>query len=135
MQAIDLLRAHLAELTAATGIGGDVHEQGMQLYVVLENVALPARAYAVETTQVLYQTDKQYPVSAMDMFWTDVAVVRADGTIPQNADSIEPHLGRDWRRFSWHRNDSWNPNGNPLLDHYTFMQARFELEPRQDQAA
>jgi Prokaryotic E2 family E len=132
--AIDILHAHLAELTAATGISGEVHEQGMQLYVVLHDVTLPSGVFSVASTQVLFQTDKQYPLSAMDMFWTDVEVVRADGSVPQAADSIEQHLGRSWRRFSWHRNGTWNSSGNPLLDHYTFMETRFELERRREAA-
>src|SRR5437879_4687527 len=102
---MDTLRAHLAELTTATGVTGEVLEQpqGMQLYVVLHDVPLPAGVFAVETTMLLFITDKQYPLSAMDMFWSDVEVVRADGAIPQNADVIEPYLNRNWRRFSWHR--------------------------------
>lgn len=130
MWAIDTVRAHLAELTAATGVTGEVLEQpeGMQLYIVLHDVPLPAGVFAVETTTLLFITDKQYPLSAMDMFWTDLDVVRADGTIPQNADAVEPYLERNWRRFSWHRNNIWNPTGNPLLDHYAFTETRLELE-------
>ena len=133
MAAIDTLRAHLAELTAATGVTGEVHEreQGMQLYVVLHDVPLPAGVFAVNASTVLFIADKQYPLSAMDMFWTDVDVVRADGGVPQNATEIENYLGRSWRRFSWHRNSIWSPGGNPLLDHYAFMETRFDLEPRQ----
>jgi len=132
--AIDTLRTHLAELTAATGVTGEVHEQeqpGMQLYLVLHHVPLPAGVFAVNSSTVLFITDKQYPLSAMDMFWTDVEVVRADGGAPQNAAGIETYLDRPWRCFSWHRNSIWNPDGNPLLDHYAFMETRLQLEPEQ----
>lgn len=134
MAAIEILRAHLAELTATTGVTGEVLEQGMQVYVVLHDVKLPTGVFAVETTTVLFSTDKQYPLSAMDMFWTDVEVVRADGSVPQNADTIEQYLDRSWRRFSWHRNSIWNAGGNPLLDHYAFMETRLELETRREAA-
>jgi hypothetical protein len=79
----------------------------------------------VGNTDVLFITDTMYPLSAMDMFWTDPAVVRPNGAIPAGAESIETYCRRQRRRFSWHRNGIWNPNGNPLLDHFEFMQARF----------
>ena len=86
---------------------------------------VPAGTYRVNNTDVLFITDTMYPLSAMDMFWTDPAVVRPDGSIPANAESIETYRDRQWRRFSWYRNGVWNPNGNPLLDHFELMQARF----------
>lgn len=136
MDATARLSGHLADLTRQTGIVGEVVEQDAQLLVILHNVPLPAGRYTLETTDVLFITDKQYPLSALDMFWVDVAVLRPDGSIPQAADSIEHYNGRDWRRFSWHRNSSWNINGNPLLDHYAFMERRFADEPLvQEQAA
>ena len=134
MTAAEILRDHLAELTATTGVTGEVIAQDMQLHVVLHSVTLPPGAFAVPKTQALFITDRQYPLSAMDMFWTDVEVVRADGAIPENATEIEHHLDRSWRRFSWHRNGIWNPSGNPLLDHFAFMEQRFALEPRQEAA-
>jgi hypothetical protein len=135
MNAVESLRAHLAELAALTGVRGEVHENGMQLYVVLDDVQLPANTFTRTTTDVLFITDRQYPLSAMDMFWVETDVLRADGTVPQAADVIEHHLDRDWRRFSWHRNGIWNPSGNPLLDHYTLMETRLELEPSNEAAA
>ena len=57
-----------------------------------------------------------------------VGVLRPDGSVPAGADSIETYLGRQWRRFSWHRNGIWNPSGNCLLDHFEFMQDRFVRE-------
>ena len=134
MTAVETLADHLAELTAAVGVTGEVLEHGIQLYVVLHDVPLPVGAFAVGRTNVLYITDKQYPLSAMDMFYTDLEVVRPDGAVPQNATEIEQHLERQWRRFSWHRNETWNSAGNPLLDHYAFMESRLLAEPREEAA-
>lgn len=128
MSAIDLLTKHLAELKKVTGIEGRVVEQGSQVFVLLDAVPLPAGVARVHETKVLFITDHQYPLSAMDMFWVEVEVLRPDGSIHDGATSIERYLDRDWRRFSWHRNGVWNPAGNPLLDHFAFMEARWTKE-------
>lgn len=125
MPALDELRRHADELEKETGIRIQLVEAGMQIFVLLEKVQLPSGAYRIGVTDVLFLTDQQYPVSAMDMFWTEVDVVRPDGSVPTGGDSIERYLDRQWRRFSWHRNGIWKPTGNCLLDHFEFMQARF----------
>jgi hypothetical protein len=125
MAAMDELRRHADELEKETGIRIQLVESGMQIFVVLEKVLLPEGLYRLATSDVLFVTDQQYPVSAMDMFWTEVDVERPDGAIPAGGDSVETYLDRQWRRFSWHRNGIWNPTGNCLMDHFEFMQARF----------
>jgi Prokaryotic E2 family E len=54
----------------------------------------------------------------MDMFWTDLATLRATEPYPPTPTASKPYCGRQWRRFSWHRNGIWNPTGNGLLDHF-----------------
>lgn len=135
MSATDLLHEHLAELTASVGVSGEVVEADSRLYLVLSKVELPSGVFRIPRSDVLFMTDAQYPLSAMDMFWTEIEVVRADGTVPQGADSIETYIGRQWRRFSWHRQGVWKPQGNPLLDHYALMEARWAVEPRDEAAA
>jgi hypothetical protein len=125
------LREHAAALTAATGIPASVIEEGVRLYVLLEKMELPKGAFRVNSSDILFIADQQYPLSSMDMFWTEVEVVRPDGATPQGGDSIESYLARNWRRFSWHRNGIWNPAGNPLLDHFALMEARLALELKQ----
>lgn len=118
-----------AELAERTGLHGEVHRgEGTQLLVILQSVPLPGGTYAVDTSDVLFLADAQYPLSAMDMFWTDPAVVLASGSVPNAADQIETYGDRQWRRFSWHRNGVWRPHGNPLLDHFEFMQARLAMD-------
>lgn len=126
--ALEELRQHATELGAAAGVSVDIEVRGTQAFVVLRSLPLPASAYRVSESDVLFITDAQYPLSAMDMFWTDPAVVRPDGSVPIGAEAIETYLDRQWRRFSWHRNGTWNPNGNPLLDHFEFMQYRFSQD-------
>ena len=123
--ALEELRRHADELAEKAGVRVDVEQQGPQAYIILRALPLPKGAYQVTVSDVLFITDTQYPLSAMDMFWTEPAVLRHDGSVPAGGESIETYVGRQWRRFSWHRNGTWNPAGNPLLDHFAFVQDRF----------
>lgn len=125
MTAKAILEEHAKELTAATGVRAEVIEQGGRLFVLLHEYRLPKGVTRVEKTDVLFITDLQYPFSAMDMFWTDAGVVRLDGSLFESSDCIEEYLDRKWHRFSYHRNGVWNAAGNPLLDHFSFMESRW----------
>ncbi len=122
---LDVLRQDADALAAEAGVPVDVEQVGGQVFIVLRAFPLPPGAYIVACSDILFIADVQYPLSAMDMFWTDPAVLRPDGSVPAGAESIEVYGGRSWRRFSWHRNGIWSPNGNPLLDHFEFMRERF----------
>jgi hypothetical protein len=118
------LHQHAKELTEVTGVVVEIIERENRVYILLKKVSLPVGAFRLTETDVLFITDQQYPLSALDMFWTEVGIVWVDGSVPQSAESIETHLDRQWRRFSWHRNGIWNPARNGLLDHFAFMEAR-----------
>src|SRR5712692_1074009 len=122
MTALDLLRQHADELEKETGLTVQLVDGGGQIYVVIHKVPLPVGAYNVAATDVLFVADHQYPMSAMDMFWTELDVLRPDGSVPGGAESVEPYADRQWRRFSWHRHGVWRTTGNCLLDHFEFMQ-------------
>src|SRR5205823_11420373 len=92
----DLARLRECELDAT------VVEEHPRYYVVIANLELP-RFYVPTATDLMMMADYQYPMSALDMFWTDPHVRRADnGAYPQNADQFEQHIGRSWQRWSWH---------------------------------
>jgi len=119
------LAKHVEEFEATTGLKVHVHDGIGQVYIVIDKAPLPSSCYRLDKTDVLFVGDAQYPMSALDMFWTELEVIRENGEIPAGADAIETYIDRQWRRFSWHRNGVWNPAGNGLLDHYEFVQARF----------
>jgi hypothetical protein len=135
MTGADLLRTHLAELTKEVGVKGEVIEEGMRLYVLLHKAPLPDGLLQVAESDVLFMTDQQYPLSALDMFWTEVGVVRPDSSIPQNAESIEQYLGRDWRRSRGIATRFGTRTGTRFSTHYAFMEARWDAERQQRQAA
>ena len=125
------LGEHAAELAELTGIETDITEEPpTRILVVLKQVALPAGAFRLSRTDVLFVADYQYPASALDMFWTELDVLRPDGSIPASAEVIEHYGGRAWRRFSWHRNGIWDPRRNGLLDHYELTLDRLCREGR-----
>lgn len=131
MTARETLERHAEELRQATSLTVEISEgDGNRIYVLIRQVPLPPGLFNVGTSDVLFLADRQYPLSALDMFWTEVPVVRANGTVPQGAKQIESYLNRQWRRFSWHRNGVWNPAGNGLLDHFSFMEAAWATEAR-----
>jgi len=131
MSAKETLERHAGELHEATGLGVDVVEaEGNRIFILIREVPLPPGLFKVNKSDVLFLADNQYPFSALDMFWIDASVVRADGTVPQGAEQIEDYLDRHWRRFSWHRNGVWNPTSNGLLDHFYFMESRWAAEAK-----
>lgn len=127
MTAEEILRAHADELAEATGLVARVSAEGGRLFVLLQRVPLPS-GWALPTSDALYMTDTAYPLSALDMFWTETGLVLANGTLAANTEAIERYLDRDWRRFSWHAPANGRPSANPLLDHYALMEDRLARE-------
>lgn len=120
---------HADEFEKLVGISVEITEEPPFICVVLKNVGLPPGVFKLENSDLLFLADYQYPDSPLDMFWTDLEVIRPSGAIPQAAENIEQHVhGKSWRRFSWHRNGIWNPTHNGILDHYELTMARIEHE-------
>ena len=100
------------KILRSRGFCHDVIEDGMKVYVLFKKLPLLADLYNLKETDLLIFTTSQYPNAGFDMFWTDVSLTLRDGRIPQNADVIEQHVGRSWRRFSYHPYNlkPWNPS-------------------------
>lgn len=80
--------------------------------------------FNVAASDLLVRVPRTYPDAGPDMFWVDQGVKLATGAVPQGAESIETHLGRPWRRFSWHRRGPWNPNFNNMQTYIEFVRRR-----------
>ncbi len=76
--------------------------------------------YSAAATTVLLRFPLSYPSGQPDMFWTDPELTKADGATPPGADQLEEHLGRRWRRFSWHP-QRWNPAKDDLRMYLEFV--------------
>ena len=93
-----------------------VVEDGARFYVVFTGYCLRADLYVPSVTDLMVMTDYQYPVSRLDMFWTDPPVRRLDGSWPQNAELFEEYAGRRWQRWSWHY-PQWDPSRHSIRTH------------------
>lgn len=100
----------------ADGFTIDVVEDGSRYYVVFKAIAVPSEAYTPGVLDVMVMADYQYPMSRMDMFWTDPAVSLSDGAVPQGADQLEEYAGRRWQRWSWHY-PNWDPGCDSVRTH------------------
>lgn len=131
MEIPEQLAADVARLREATGYEAEVIAENGQLWVVVKQATIPPRAYTDDRSDVLLQTDYQYPMSAMDMFWMEPEVSHANGSAPSHVSVIETHAGRTWRRWSWHRNGVWKPGSDDLLTHWAFVEACWAKETPQ----
>jgi hypothetical protein len=81
--------------------------------------------YSAPESDLLLMVPRSYPDAGPDMFWLNPAITLASGQIPQSADSIENHLNKNWRRFSWHRQGSpWNPTIENIASQIEFIHRR-----------
>ncbi len=131
MEVPTILREHAAELAGHTGYPVDVEPNGDRIYVLVRQVLLPAGAYTNDRSDILMIADFQYPMSAMDMFFMEESVHQARVPIPEHAKTIEEHLGRRWRRWSWHRNGRWTPGVDGIGSHWAMIEARWDKERSQ----
>ncbi len=90
--------------------------------VVFKRYGIPA-GYTKTESGLLLRAPVSYRAGRPDMFWTDVDLLLANGNAPAQADLIETHLGRPWRRFSWHPS-TWNPASDDLRTYLEFIDNR-----------
>ena len=94
----------------------EVVEDGARFLVVFKEFELPAGRYSSRATDLMVMADYQYPMSRLDMYWTDPAIWLNNGSYPQGADQFENHGGRRWQRWSWHY-QAWDPSRHNLHTH------------------
>lgn len=82
--------------------------------------------YSAKETDLLLKIPRSYPEAGPDMFWVDPKITLDSGQVPQAADSMENHLGKIWRRFSWHRGSAWHPTIDNIHGHIEFIRRRLK---------
>ncbi|NDB33311.1 MAG: hypothetical protein EB150_08795 [Nitrososphaeria archaeon] len=104
----------------------EIVEQDNKAYIVFRNFPLPAGVYNKDCTDLLIFTTKQYPNSNFDMFWVDQDLVLQNGQVPKSAEVIESHLGKNWRRFSYHPYNvkPWNPAQDNAASYLEYVKQR-----------
>ena len=88
----------------------EVKEEASKVYIEFDAFSIPSDKFSMTTTPLLIFTTQEYPKANFDMFRTDEKLVLKNGSVPQSAEVIDTHLGKRWRRFSYHPYNSkpWN---------------------------
>jgi hypothetical protein len=113
------------ELEALKGLGYDIETSETDGFVnlIFKDYLLPT-GYNNPSTTLLLRIPVAYPNGNPDMFWTDVDLLCADGRTPKSAESLENHVGKQWRRFSWHP-QNWKPGTGNLRMYLEFVDNGF----------
>jgi E2/UBC family protein E len=101
----------------------EITEDGSVINLVFQNYPIPP-GYNCSSTDLLLRVPRSYPDAGPDMFWTNPSLTLANGAEPQSGNSIETHIGRQWRRFSWHI--IWKPTVDNLSAYMHFVRRRLE---------
>lgn len=120
----------LVDVDALKMRGFDIEhvEKDGKIYLEFKKFPVPDGIYRVKETNLLIFTGPHYPYTSFDMFWTDPSLVMNDGSAPKQAEVREMHLGKEWRRFSYHpyQNVAWNPSDDNLAKYVAYVQQRLE---------
>jgi hypothetical protein len=113
-----MLRPAEEEYLRRLGLDYEVSPDAGMVAVVIKNWPLP-NGYEPEQVDLLVRLPPGFPDVNPDMYWCDPPVrVAATGVYPPAADQFEPHLGRQWQRFSRHLGGgAWQP-GRDSLESY-----------------
>jgi hypothetical protein len=120
--ATEKLLEEVDELKKA-GYKVELEESEGVVNLIFENYSIPP-LYNKTSTTLLLRLPISYPNGNPDMFWTDVDLETRNGKIPTKAESVEIHLSKQWRRFSWHP-QGWNPGTGNLCMYLEFVNRGF----------
>ena len=117
-----------ADELKARGFDLSLVERDGQIYLVFKNFPLPEGVYSADTVDLLIFTTPRYPRASFDMFWTESDLILKDGSVPKGADAIEPYIGRQWRRFSYHpyQSEPWDPSKDSAVKHVAYIHKRLQ---------
>jgi E2/UBC family protein E len=113
----------LAKEIEQLGLKPEIIQEGGVINLVFEDYPIPP-GYNCSAVNLLIRIPLAYPDAGPDMFWTSPSLLLATGAAPQCGDHIETHIGRMWRRFSWHT--SWRPTTDSLHTFINFVHHRLE---------
>ena len=118
----------LSDIEVLTARGYDLvsEEDDGKIYLTFKKFPLPEGVYNLNETDLLIFALPDYPYTPFDMFWTEPELVLKDDSVPSRADHIQTHLGKNWRRFSYHpyRDHPWSPADDDLATYVAYIQKR-----------
>jgi hypothetical protein len=121
----DELTSDLQRLKEA-GYSFEVSENGNRIYILFKDFVLPPDTYNAVKIDLLIFTTPYYPNAGFDMFWVSEGLLLKSGSVPAGASTVEPYLGRNWRRFSYHPFNSkpWNPAEDSVVTYIEYVNQR-----------
>jgi hypothetical protein len=117
------LPPRLVKEIAQLDLRPEITEEGGVVNLLFRDFPIPD-GYNRPAANLLVRIPLAYPDAGPDMFWTTPELMLANGAAPQCGDSIETHMGQQWRRFSWHT--TWRPNVDNLHGYMHFVRRRLE---------
>jgi hypothetical protein len=117
------------ELLRTRGFSFELTEANSRVYIIFRGFPLPDGVYNMQKTDLLIFTTPLYPNAGFDMFWVDNKLTLKNGGIPKNSDQVESHLGRAWRRFSYHpyQNKHWSPSEDSVVVFIQHVEQRLKI--------
>ena len=91
--------------------------------LLIEDFGIPA-GFTSSKADLMVLMPLGYPASALDMFYLDPPIGKANGR-DAGALAIETHFGRRWQR--WSRHYHWNPGEDSLIRHIEYVKSELEV--------
>lgn len=111
-----------ADITALveTGRPHELGEDGGFTTVVIHGFMIPAGLEPNEA-DLLLRLPPGFPDASPDMFWLCPAVTVSGGAPIPGTESVEPHLGRMWQRWSRHISGQWRPGIDNMATYLAYV--------------
>lgn len=85
------------------------------LFLVISNFPFPQEFYELDQSDIYIKILPGYPITNLDMFWTNPEVKLKNGQLPAGTISAqEEHFGKKWQRWSRHYTNPWRPGVDNL---------------------
>lgn len=93
----------------------EVLTEGGNTHVIIKDFPFPSQFYSVEKAELLVKIPSGYPVTPLDMFWTNPIISFVNGTPPPATTERETLHGKEWQR--WSRHYDWRVGIDSLKTH------------------
>jgi hypothetical protein len=101
----------------------DLTQMGPEIHLVVHGWPFPV-AYNVRTADILIRIPAGYPLTPLDMFYTNPTVMLTTGAPPAACQQWETHGGQAWQR--WSRHHAWRPGVDNLRTFITAMSVEIQ---------
>jgi hypothetical protein len=116
------------EILKEQGYIFNIVEESPKIYIEFKEYPLPAGIYNIEKVDLLIFTTPHYPNAGFDMFWVEPKLTLKNNGQPKAAETFENHLGKSWRRFSYHPYNTkpWNPSEDSVVSFMGYVLQRLQ---------